>query len=130
MTSLKKVLLGAVLIACTCAKGERTPVSAVRALIAASATQDRKEVYQLLGAHTRAALDERAKTAREMAGHRDVRPEEMLAVGWTSPAYQPSAVEEINVSGDHATVEVVGPHGQRDRVECVREGGAWRIELP
>ena len=119
-----------VLLAAGCVSQERSPEGAVRAFIEATVLQDRAEVYRLLGPTTRARLEERSKRAAEMAGNRAVLPEELLAAGWGSPAYKATEIHEIERDKASATVEVSGPHNERDRVRCVRVGAVWRIELP
>jgi len=68
--------------------------------------------------------------AGALAGRRPVPPEQMLAVGWFSPKYQPDQVRELTRSGDRAQVEVIGPKGEWQEVTCVRVDGQWKVELP
>jgi hypothetical protein len=113
-----------------CGAGTRSPVGAVRALAEAAQAGDRPQVWQLLGARTRARLEADAARAGVLAGRRPVAPEQMLAVGWFSPRFVPDEIDEQSRSGDRAVVEVRGAHGERETVECTRLDGQWKVELP
>jgi hypothetical protein len=54
----------------------------------------------------------------------------MLATGWFPPRFALADVRELTRDGDRATVEVRGAHDEREQVACVREHGAWHVELP
>jgi hypothetical protein len=102
----------------------------VRALVEAAAAGDRAEVARLLGPRTRARLADEARRDAELSGRRTVAAEELLAVGWSPPAWRLADARELERRGDRATVEVRGAGGERQRVECVRVAGGWRVELP
>jgi hypothetical protein len=118
--------LGIFLAAC---HGE-DPADAVRAFDRAAEVGARGEVYALLGPTTRARLVADAARAGELAGRRGVRPEELLAIGWSPRRFRSVDVSVVSRAGDHAEVEVRGAHGEREVLSLVREAGAWRIELP
>jgi hypothetical protein len=59
-----------------------------------------------------------------------VPAEQMLAVGWFAPRWQPDDFREQSRGGDRAVVEVLGAHGEKETVECARVGGEWKVELP
>ena len=125
---MKQLLL--LLLIAGCSAGTRSPVGAVRALAEAAQAGDRAEVWRLVGPATRAKLTEDARKAGALAGRRPAAPEQMLAVGWFSPRYQPDQVRELSRAGDHAQVEVIGPKGEWQEVTCVRVDGQWKVELP
>ena len=127
---MRALVVMVALLACACSAGTRSPAGAVRALSEAAADGDRAEVWRLLGPRTRARLEADARRVAELSGRRQVSPEEMLAVGWYPPTIHAADVRELERNGDAATVEVVGRGGERERVSCVREGGAWKVELP
>lgn len=110
--------------------GEDDPAAAVRAFDRAAEAGARDEVYRLLGPQTQARLVADAHRASELSGRRGVRPEELLAIGWSPRRFRSESVRVLGRAGDHAEVEVVGAHGEKERLELVRVGGAWRIELP
>jgi hypothetical protein len=113
-----------------CNAGTRSPAGAARALAEASQAGDRAAVWRLLGPKTRARLEADAARAGVLAGRRPVPPEQMLAVGWFTPRWQPEEFHVRSRSGDQAVVEVVGPHGESETVDCTRVGGEWKVELP
>lgn len=130
---LGRLLLGALALgapAAGCGAGTRSPTGAVRALAEAAQDGDRAAAFRLLGPATRTRLDADAKRAAQLSGRRAVAPEEMLAVGWFPARFHLDDARERSRSGGHATVEVVGAHGEREQVACVEVGGSWKVELP
>jgi hypothetical protein len=59
-----------------------------------------------------------------------VRPEELLAIGWSPRRFRSATVRVLSRAGDHAEVEVLGAHGEREVLTVVKTSGAWRVELP
>ncbi len=110
--------------------GKDDPGAAVRAFDRAAEAGARAEVFALLGPSTRARLESDARRAAELSGRRGVRPEELLAIGWSPRRFHSVDVRVIVRAGDHAEVEVVGEHGEREVLSLVRSEGAWKIELP
>ncbi len=110
--------------------GGPSPSATVRALDEAARQGDAEAALQLLGPQTRARLGADARRAAEQAGRRQLAPSELLAAGWTPPRFDLDDAREIERSGDRAVVEVRGRHGERERVDLVREAGAWKVELP
>jgi hypothetical protein len=105
------------------------PAGAVRALLAAARAGDREQVLALLGPATRARLDRAAARASELeGGGRRHRAIDLLEVG--APDHEPLALAVQDEQGDRAAVELVDRSGARTRLELVRVGGAWRVELP
>jgi hypothetical protein len=122
-------------VACRQADEARTPAGAVRAFARAadprSALRDRERVCSLIGPRTRARLHESAQLATQQAGAR--RPfewKDMLIVGMARPRYHLDDVRVVEADDRRALVEARGPGGAHERVEVVREGELWKIELP
>jgi hypothetical protein len=125
-----RVLVAAAALLVGCSAGTRSPEGAVRALAEAAAEGDGEAVLGLLGPETRARLEVDARRAAALSGWRTVSPSEMLAVGWFAPRFRLRATRELGRDGAGATVEVRGTGGERREVRCVREAGAWKVELP
>ncbi len=128
---MRSLLIAALLVA-GCSAGTRSPVGAVRALAEAAVDGDRDAAWRLLGSATRKKLADHAKRTAELSGQREVPAKEMLAVGWFAPRFRVHDVREVSrTGGDHALVEVRGANeGEVERIDCVREAGAWKVELP
>lgn len=112
-----------------CSRGG-SPAAAVQSLAEASREGDAARVLELLGPRTRARLAADARLAGQQAGRRAIAPEQLLAAGWTPPRFEVDALRELSRDDASALVEVRGSHGELERVEVVREAGAWKIELP
>ncbi|MSP58925.1 MAG: hypothetical protein EXR72_01050 [Myxococcales bacterium] len=113
-----------------CRGSTRSPVRTVQELSEAAREGDLGRVMRLIGPRTRARLEADARRAGEQAGRRKIQPSELLAAGWTPPRYEFTEVYEVSRSGEVAEVEIAGRHGERERVEVVREGKEWKVELP
>ena len=113
-----------------CLGGGRSPVRAVHELSEAAREGDTARVMRLIGPRTRMRLAADARRAGEQAGRRTIAPSELLAAGWTPPRYELAEVRELSRSGDVAQVAIEGRHGEHERVEVVREGALWKVELP
>ncbi len=118
---------------CSRAAPDATPEGVVRAWLddmegSLGDPKDAREAYRLLGPAARANLEERAARASQMQGRR-TEPYELFAAGRFGLKFRPQSMK-ATVSGDRATVDVVGdPRAlEHARVECVREGGGWRVE--
>jgi hypothetical protein len=124
--------LGLAATACGRAAPDSTPEGAVRVFVekmesGADDPRAMREAYQLLGAHARSNLKERAERASKGQGRR-FEPFEMLAEGRFGLKFRPKAMT-ARVDGDDAFVEVRG-EGPEERatVHCTHEGNAWRVE--
>jgi hypothetical protein len=113
-----------------CDSGARSPEGAVRALAEAAESGDRDAVWTLLGPATRVRLTRDAAQAAQVAGRRELSARDLLAAGWSPPRWRAVEIEQVTQSGDHAAVEVRGPRHERERLDCVRAGAAWQVELP
>lgn len=87
-----------------------------------------KEAFALLGPHARANLKERAERASRGQGKR-FEPHEMLAEARFGLKFRTKSMTS-RIEGDDANVEVKGDGpDEHATVKCVRENGAWRVEL-
>lgn len=125
--------LALALAACTRAAPDATPDGAVRAWLDKMEESEEdpramRDAYALLGAATRANLEERARRTTQAQGRR-VDPYEMLATGRFGLHFRPKTMKTTMV-GDRATVEVFGddPLVDHASVRCVHEAGGWRVE--
>ena len=127
--TVRGLALALSLAAAGCSRGG-SPVAAVQALAEASREGDAERAWELLGPKTRARIEADARLAGQQAGRRALAPSELLAAGWTPPRFELERVRELSSDDASALVEVRGAHGEAERMELVREGGAWKIELP
>jgi hypothetical protein len=125
----------AVASSCTRKAPDATPEGAVRELLdridrSVADPGETRAVYELLSAHTKANLIERARRASTTSG-REVPPEEMLAPGRFSLRFERRKML-TRFADDRAVVDVLGIDPETDRAEvpCVLEDGRWRIEIP
>ncbi len=132
MSGRAALALSALALVAGCSAGTRSPAGAVRALAEAAVDGDRDAAWRLLGPATRKRLADNAKRTAELSGQREVPAKGMLAVGWFAPRFRVHDVREVSrTGGDHALVEVRGASdGELERVDCVQEAGAWKVELP
>jgi hypothetical protein len=112
--------------ACTRPAPDATPEGAVRQWIERmeATNEDPRAIrsaYALLGPAARANLEERAKRATQVEGHR-VEPWDMIAEGRFGLKFRPKTMVS-RVNGDAASVEVTGdePLTEHALVHCVRE---------
>jgi hypothetical protein len=133
--ALAGAVLALALLATDCSRAapDATPEGAVRAWLddmegSLGDPKDAREAYGLLGPAARANLEERAARASQMQGRR-TEPYELFAAGRFGLKFRPQSMKAL-VSGERAIVEVTGdPRAlEHARVECVREGGGWRVE--
>jgi hypothetical protein len=118
---------------CSRAAPDATPDGAVRAWLddmegSLGEPKEAREAYSLLGPAARANLEERAERASQMQGRR-TEPYELFAAGRFGLKFRPQSMK-ATISGDRATVEVTGDRRALEHatVQCVREGGGWRVE--
>jgi hypothetical protein len=107
-----------------------SPEAAVRALIATARAGDRQAVYAHLGPRTRARIEALLVSGHRSGGARLLEPEDLLAVGWLPPAWEAAGTRLVARDGNQADVEVFSAAGDRQTVHTVREGRAWKVELP
>ena len=131
-TTLTRMLrLGCVVVAsASFGCGHDDPAATVERFDKAAQAGARAQVFALLGPVTRARLESDARRAGALSGRRGVRPEELLAVGWSPRRFRSARVRELARAGEHAEVEIVGDRGEREVLSLVRVDGMWRVELP
>jgi hypothetical protein len=113
-----------------CSEGAGRPTAAVQALGEATRSGDVDEIWKLLGPRTRRRLEADAQRAGMQAGRRRIEARDLLAVGLSPPRFAAAEMREVERNGDAAWVEVIGPHGDRERVQAIREKDGWKVELP
>ncbi len=87
-----------------------------------------RSALELLSEASRAELAERAARASVVAGG-TVAPEDMLAPSYFLTEY-PATRFVAEEDGDRARVAILGATPTERRVvDCVREEGAWRVDL-
>jgi hypothetical protein len=126
-------LLASLCVACSRSAPDSTPEGAVRLFIEKMETSAddplaMKEAFGLLGPRARANLKERAERASRGQGKR-FEPHEMLAEARFGLRFRTKTMA-TRIEGDEANVDVMG-EGPEEKasVKCVRENGAWRVEL-
>ena len=110
--------------------GSDDPLAAVEQFQRAAEQGARAEVFSLLGPATKSRLEADARKAADLSGRRSVRPEELLAIGWSPRRFRTVELRLVAKAGDHAEVEAEGEHGERELLQLVKSEGHWRIELP
>jgi len=110
---------------------DRTPEGAVREFAAASARGDAQRVVEMLD---RAALDRLSAQAREASdlagGGVDLRPADLLAVGFEATDMQLAEVRRVDEGGkDDALVRVKDADGRETEVRLRLHEGSWKIVL-
>lgn len=108
----------------------QNPEAVVHRFITASNTGQRDEVYRLLGPRSQARLHEQRQSAKRVSGRLALQPEDFLAVGRAAPAWEATNVRLLRRSDEQAEVQVSSAAGDRATVTLVKQGGAWRVELP
>jgi hypothetical protein len=121
------------LVACSRSLPDSTPEGAVRLFIEKMETSAddptaMKEAYALLGPRARSNLKERAERASRGQGKR-FEPHEMLAEARFGLRFRTKSMA-TRIEGEEANVEILGEGpDEKATVKCVRENGAWRVEL-
>lgn len=114
-----------------CRVDENTPEGVVASFVQASRADDRDTLYQLLGPHTRAWLDDAARRATDLAGGaKRFGPLDMIGISENTRIAPPAEIVVEELSGREARVELVSPGGQRSQLQVIEIDGQWRIELP
>jgi len=120
--------LVAVLPAC---QRDLPPDATYRALVRAAAERDETAAWNLLSSATQKRLEERARVAAAAApGVVPASARSMLVGDASLGVRPPSSITGIEVGPDRAVLRVEAPDSPTRDVVLVREGGAWRVELP
>ena len=129
-SALAAMALAAAVAGRSCRVTQPGPEVAVRDLLGAAKTGDRDRVFLMLGPTTRERLEAAAKHASELVGASTrYTAKDLISIGGSEHIAAPTDITEIEEQGDHAVVEVVSPAG-RARIDLVRIGGRWLIDLP
>jgi hypothetical protein len=107
------------------------PDATYRALVRAAAERDETAAWNLLSSATQKRLEERARVAAAAApGVVPASARSMLVGDASLGARPPSSITGVEVGPDRAVLRVEAPDSPTRDVVLVREGGAWRVELP
>jgi hypothetical protein len=114
----------------SCRVSQRGPEAAVRDMLQAARTGDLDRVFELLSPATRAGLEAQARRATDLVGGSErFSANGLVSMGSSDGVPPPTDITVLDELDDRAVVELVSPAG-RSRVELVRVGGRWLIDLP
>jgi len=120
--------LVAVLPAC---QRDLPPDATYRALVRAAAERDEAAAWNLLSSATKKRLEERARVAAAAApGVVPASARSMLVGDASLGVRPPSSITGVEAGPDRAVLRVEAPDSPTRDVVLVREGGAWRVDLP
>jgi len=129
-SALAAMALAAAVAGRSCRVTEPGPEAAVRDMIQAAKTGDRDMVFELLTPALRDRLDAEAKRATDLVGaSQRYRAKDLISIGSSDGAADPSDITVLEEHGDRAVVEVVSAAG-RARIDLVKLDGRWHIDLP
>jgi hypothetical protein len=107
------------------------PDATYRALVRAAAERDEAAAWNLLSSATQKRLEERAREAAAAApGVVPASARSMLVGDASLGVRPPSSITGVEAGPDRAVLRVEAPDSPTRDVVLVREGGAWRVELP
>lgn len=113
-----------------CRVSQRGPEAAVRDVLHAAKTGDLDTAFELLSPRTRARLEAEAKRATDLVGASErFAAKDLASLGSSEGIPAPTDITVLEELDDRAVVEVVSPAG-RSRIELVRVGGRWLVDLP
>ena len=123
--------LFAILAFVGCSRGvHRDPEPVVEEFIAAVNAGNSDDVYELLGPRSRSRLDDLRQSAKRVSGRLALEPKDFLSVGRAPVGWEPQGVRLLHKSNIDAVVQVYSAAGDRYSLNLVREGHAWKIDLP
>ena len=132
--SRRALLVGLLALGCSRRRPDATPEAVVREWIdrmqrVHGSPEASRAAYALLSQAAKANLEERARRASAATG-RKMEPEQMIAPSRFSLRFVPRQLTS-RIAGDTAIVEASGadPEVEHASIRCVREEGAWRIDL-
>jgi len=129
-SALAAMALAAAVAGRSCRVTQPGPEAAVRDMIQAAKTGDRDVVFELLAPATRDRLAAEARRATDLVGaSQRYTAKDLISIGSSDGVPDPTDITVLEEHGDHAVVEIVSPAG-RARLELVKLGGRWRIDLP
>jgi hypothetical protein len=107
------------------------PDATYRALVRAAADRDEAAAWNLLSSATKKRLEERARMAAAAApGVVPASAQSMLVGDASLGVRPPSSITAVEAGPDRAVLRVEAPDSPARDVVLVREGGAWRVDLP
>jgi hypothetical protein len=122
------VALFTVLPAC---QRDPPPDATYRALVRAVADRDEAAAWNLLSAATQKRLDDRARVAAAAAPGVVPPSGRAMLVGDASLGVSPpTSITGVGDAPDRTVLRVEAPGSPSRDVVLVREGGAWRVDLP
>lgn len=116
----------------SCAPRDPPPDAVYRAFVKAAAARDAAAAWPLLSSRTRSWLDARARRAAgEAPGLLPASGQRLLFGDAAAGAARPvKEIEVLDRDASRARLRVTDDAGAVAAVALVREGGAWRIDLP
>ncbi len=130
---LAAVLAAAVALAAGagCQQRDLPPDATYRALVRAVADQDEAAAWELLSTPTRKRLEERARVAASAApGVVPASARTVLVGDAALGVAPPRAITVASRAPDRAGLRVEAPGAPPTDVTLLREGGAWKVDLP
>jgi hypothetical protein len=107
------------------------PDATYRALVRAVADRNEAAAWDLLSAATRKRLGERAAAAARAAPGIVAPDGRSLLMGDAALGVRPPrAITIVSAGPERAVLRVEGAEGPPVEVVLLREGGAWRVDLP
>jgi hypothetical protein len=125
------LVAAAILAALPGCERDLPPDATYRALVRAVADRNEAAAWELLSAGTRKRLGERAAAAARAAPGIVSPDGRSLLIGDAALAVRPPrAITVVSGGPDRAVLRVEGAEGRPVDVVLLREGGAWRVDLP
>ncbi len=126
------LLAAAALSAVPACRREAGPADAYRQFAAAARDGKADEVWSMLSARSRAALDRRAKdlAAKVPGGVLAASGRATVLGDLSAAAPPPTSVVVVRESRDAAVLSVETEGRPAREITLVREGGVWRVDVP
>ena len=129
-SALAAMAIAAAVAGRSCRVSQRGPEAAVRDMLQAARTGDLDAAFELLSPRTRARLEAQARRATDLVGAAErFTAKQLVSMGSSDGVAAPTDITVLDELDDRAVVEVVSPAG-RSRIELVRVGGRWLVDLP
>jgi hypothetical protein len=129
-SALAAMALAAAVACRSCRVTQPGPEAAVRDLLQAAKTANPDLVFSLLTPATQDRLAAEARRATDLVGaSQRYTAKELISIGASDSAADPTDITVLEESADRAVVEVVSPAG-RARLALIKLDGHWRIDLP
>ena len=131
MTQRPALALAALLLLLPACQRDLPPDATYRALVRAVADRDEAAAWKLLSHGTQERLEARARAAAAAApGVVPASAREMLVGDAALVTRPPSAITVAGGTADRVVLRVEAPGAEPRDVVLLREGGAWRVDLP